>query len=228
MPTTIFLFDIDQTLLRADGLARRTMERVFEELHGLPRAFAQVDFAGRADGAILRDCYQLHGPAGCDVAGEIARFRGLYVPYLEADLAAAGGCTVLPGVTALLDALALAPNVRLGLGTGNYRATAELKLRAGGLWDRFLDGGFADDSDERPALIAAGLRRLTAGVAGCVDAWVIGDSPHDVSAAKANGLRCVGVGTGRCSPEHLLALGAEVAFADLSDTAAFLAATLGH
>lgn len=228
MTASIFLFDIDQTLLRADGLARRTMERVFLELYGVPEAFAGIDFAGRTDGAILRDCYAARGPAGCDAALELDRFRALYVPYLDADLAAAGGLAILPGVVALLDALAQAPGVLLGLGTGNYRATAELKLRAGGLWGRFLDGGFADDSDHRPELIAAGLRRLRAHAAGDAEAWVVGDSPHDVFAAHANGMRCVGVATGRCTPEELRALGADEAFADLSDTAAFLAATLGR
>ena len=225
--TTIFLFDVDQTLLRADGLARRTMERVFLELHGVPSAFAEVDFAGRTDRAILRDCYGLHRPDLGALEAEFDRFRARYLPYLEADLLAAGGCTVLPGVVPLLDALATRPDVVLGLGTGNFREAAALKLDSVGLWQRFRDGGFADDAEDRAAMIAAGLRRLSSGVDGELVGWVVGDSPHDISAARANGLRCLAVATGRFSLDTLTALKPDAAFADLSDTGAFLRTTLG-
>jgi phosphoglycolate phosphatase len=51
---------------------------------------------------------------------------------------------------------------------------------------------------------------------------VIGDTPKDVGAAKglaAKGLRaeCVGVGTGGCTPEKLVELGATHAFATLDE-----------
>src|SRR5579875_1959496 len=201
--TTIFLFDIDQTLVRADRLALRTMERVFLELHGVSEAFAAIDFAGRTDRAILRDCYALHGIDVADFEAEIARFHAIYVPYLEADLAAARPPLVLPGVLPLLDALAARPDVRLGLGTGNFRASAALKLGAVGLWERFLDGGFADDGEHRNDVIAAGLRRLRGDSVEPIDGWIVGDSPHDITAAHANGLRCVAVATGRFPLEQL-------------------------
>jgi phosphoglycolate phosphatase len=226
--TTIFLFDIDQTLLRADGLARRTMERVFLELHGVPDAFASVDFAGRTDHAILRDCFALHRPELHELADEFTRFRELYLPYLDADLMAAGGCTVLPGVVPLLDALGRRGDVVLGLGTGNFRAAAALKLGSVGLWERFVDGGFADDTEDRAAMIAAGLQRLRSGRNDAGEVWVVGDSPHDISGARANGLRVVAVATGRFSLDLLRALEPDAAFADLSDTDAFLTATLGE
>ncbi len=99
----------------------------------------------------------------------------------------------------------------LGLGTGNYRAAAELKLGHVDLWRRFVDGGFAYDAEDRVELIAAGLRRVSAHAGGEITSvWVVGDSLHDVSAAKANGLRVLGVGTGRCGIEALVAAGADV------------------
>lgn len=224
--TTIFLFDIDQTLIRADRLALRTMERVLLEQHGVPNAMTPIDFAGRTDRAILRDCYALHGLTFDDFDAQIERFRALYIPYLEADLAAAPQPLVLPGVIPLLDALAAREDVRLGLGTGNFRASAALKLGAVGLWERFLDGGFADDGEARNDVIAAGLRRLRGDSSEPCDGWIVGDSPHDITAAHANGLRCVAVATGRFPLDQLRELGPEVAFEDLSDTAAFLAATI--
>ncbi|MHB8574230.1 MAG: HAD family hydrolase [Dehalococcoidia bacterium] len=228
MKPTIFLFDIDQTLIRTGGAGSRAMDRTFGRLYGLERAFAGIEFAGRTDGAILRECYTRHELHDRDLILEFARFREAYLLDLTDEMPASV-CEVLPGVVPLLDALAARPDIALGLGTGNYRDAAEIKLRHVALWDRFLDGGFADDSEQRAEVIGAALRRTRAAAglneAG-VDAWIIGDSPHDVHAAKANGLRVVGVATGHSSPADLLAAGADIAFVDLSDTEAFLKATL--
>ena len=51
---------------------------------------------------------------------------------------------------------------------------------------------------------------------------VIGDTPHDVTAAHANGAFALAVATGRNGLDELAACGADVALPDLSDTAAAL------
>lgn len=205
------------------------MDRTFDRLYGVTGAFAGIEVAGRTDGAILRECYlrqALH--AAHELAPEFLRFQALYLDELARTLAAEGGCEVLPGVLPLLDALAARGDVVLGLGTGNYRAAAEIKLTHAGLWQRFLDGGFADDSDDRPAVIAAGLQRLCERFDGVpTQIWVVGDSPHDVTAAKVNGLKVLAVATGHATVEELLAVGADVALPDLSDLHVVLRHTLG-
>lgn len=205
------------------------MDRTFKQLYGVGDAFAGIEFAGRTDGAILRDCYLRHARrAEHELPSEFGRFQSMYFEELARTLAEEGGCELLPGVVPLLDALDARDDVVLGLGTGNYRAAAELKLAHVGLWHRFAGGGFADDSDDRPAVIATGLRRLAAPFGGAaLRAWVVGDSPHDVTAAKANGLGVVGVATGFASAADLLAAGADVTMPDLTDLDAFLAHTLG-
>jgi phosphoglycolate phosphatase-like HAD superfamily hydrolase len=204
------------------------MDRTFQQLYGVGEAFAGMEFAGRTDGAILRDCYLRHAlHAEHELAAEFSRFQSLYFEELARTLAEDGGCEVLPGVLPLLTALGARDDVVLGLGTGNYRVAAELKLRHVDLWGRFAGGGFADDSDHRPALIAAGLRRLSAPLGnGPVLAWVVGDSPHDVTAAKANGLGVVAVATGLASAADLLVAGADAVLPDLTDLDAFVACTL--
>jgi phosphoglycolate phosphatase len=224
--TTVYLFDIDQTLLRSDGVARAAMERVFYALYDRPRAFDGIDFAGRTDRAILRDAYARYLPHLAGDPAEIARFRDRYVAELATALRDTR-VTVLPGVPALLDALEQRPDVVLGLGTGNFRATARLKLGAAGLDGRFVDGGFADDAEERAAVIAAGAQRLLRRIAGRATVWVVGDSPHDIAAARANGLYVAAVATGSFSPATLAELRPDALFTDLADTKAFLRATLG-
>jgi phosphoglycolate phosphatase-like HAD superfamily hydrolase len=46
---------------------------------------------------------------------------------------------------------------------------------------------------------------------------VIGDTPHDISSAKANGAIAVGVATGSNPVDELRELGADLVFEDFSD-----------
>jgi phosphoglycolate phosphatase-like HAD superfamily hydrolase len=223
---TVFVFDIDLTLVHSRGAGLRAMERTFVDLYGVPAAFAGIEFAGRTDGAILRECFLRQALDHLDIALEIERFREIYFGHLGTALASEDLCEVLPGVQHLLDALDARSDVVLGLGTGNFRPAAEIKLRHVDLWHRFRDGGFADDSDDRTEVIAAAIRRLTAYSGPDARVWVVGDSYHDVAAAKANGVPMVGVATGHCSTSELAAFGADVALQDLADVQAFIAHTL--
>ena len=56
---------------------------------------------------------------------------------------------------------------------------------------------------------------------------VIGDTPHDVTAARANGAFALGVATGRDSEDRLRAAGADTTMPDLRDLDRALAAVLG-
>ena len=61
-----------------------------------------------------------------------------------------------------------------------------------------------------------GAAQLGVAVAAC-RVVVIGDTDNDVSAARANGAECVGVGTGPFDAAALRDAGATVAFDDLRD-----------
>jgi phosphoglycolate phosphatase-like HAD superfamily hydrolase len=55
---------------------------------------------------------------------------------------------------------------------------------------------------------------------------VIGDTPHDMSAALSAGARVIGVATGSYSEADLVAAGAHAVLSDLTDTPAVLRALL--
>src|SRR5712692_3332686 len=116
--STVFLFDVDLTLLYTGGAGSRAMEHTFLRLHGRERAFEGIEFAGRTDGAILRECYVRHGLGDGDLSAAFERFRTSYLPELAAELPRSS-CSVLPGVLDLLQALEARDDVALGLGTGN-------------------------------------------------------------------------------------------------------------
>jgi phosphoglycolate phosphatase-like HAD superfamily hydrolase len=55
---------------------------------------------------------------------------------------------------------------------------------------------------------------------------LVGDTPLDVAAGRAGGVRVVGVATGRYGAEALTEAGADAVLGDLLDTEAVLAAVL--
>ncbi len=227
----IILFDVDQTLLNSGGAGSLAMGRAFHQLYGIEDGFRRVEFSGRTDWGILRNAMQQHGLGGSadeDFREEMRRFQETYLRLLEPALREVESGRVMPGVAELLEALAGREGVRLGLGTGNFRPAAFLKLRHFGLDGYLSEGGFGDDAEDRGELIGIAIERVGGGER--VDSrsiWVIGDTPLDIAAAQANGARSLGVATGKDSVDELLAAGADVALADLRDTEAVLAALLG-
>ncbi len=81
--------------------------------------------------------------------------------------------------------------------TGNIREGAEAKLRHYGLWDFFADtgGAFSVEGSDRPS-IARAAQALAGRPTRGSDAYVIGDTPHDVRCGKVIGARTVAVATG--------------------------------
>lgn len=215
-PATLVLWDIDNTLLYTGGAGGIGMRRAFHDLYGIDDAFGRVEFSGRTDTAIFRDAARNHGIEEARLAAEQARFLDAYVPHLASALASTDGA-LMPGVAAVLAALSARDDVLQALGTGNFRRGGELKLRHYGIDHHFPDmpGGFGEDSESRDVVIGGAIERLSDGAKPRV--VVIGDTPHDVTAALANGAYALAVATGRDSVEELLACGAHAALPDLSD-----------
>ena len=224
MPAShILLFDIDGTLLRTGGAGMQAMARAFERLYGVADAFAGIDMGGRSDSWILQSALAQQGLPHEPAVRE--RFAQAYAEALAETLPLFDG-QIMPGIPALLEALAEAAVVR-GLGTGNFRRTSLLKLRHFGLAEHFLDGGFGEDSADRREILALGVVRLRAAAREDAAVVVIGDTTHDIAAARAIGARAVGVATGRVSVAELAGAGADVVLPDCADLEGALAAILG-
>lgn len=208
---TILLFDIDGTLAVTQGAGTRAMTRVFADCFGIERALDGVDFAGRSDRWIVAAALARAGITASDEA--LVRFQDAYIPVLTEELQ--DSARLLPGVLELLDALAELP-LALGLGTGNLRQAAEAKLTHLGIWERFADGGFGDDAAGRTELLTAALTRLRPLAAHNAGVIVIGDTRHDIEAARGIGARVLAVQTGYAQPGDLIT--ADHLAADLTDT----------
>jgi phosphoglycolate phosphatase-like HAD superfamily hydrolase len=225
----LYLFDIDNTLLNSGGAGAKAMTLAFEEVFGVPDAFAGIEYTGRSDIAIFRDGAIAHN---LDVDGRfgelLTTFREAYFRVLPQTLRANPG-RVMPGMPEVLAALDAAPGAYLGLATGNFSYTARLKLEFYGLQHFFHAGGFGEDSDERAEIVARAIERVAAlaGAPGPHSTIVIGDTPLDVAAALANGVAAVGVATGTFSADALKKAGAGLVFPDFSRWQDVVAALLG-
>ena len=212
----LYLFDIDGTLLLSGGAGARALDRAFRERFGLEGAMEQIRPGGKTDPIILEEIFATRlgrAPA----AAELDEVLALYLSFLPTELGDAPGFRLMPSVVDALDFLAaLAPGVVLGLATGNVREAARIKLERADLWARFAIGGFGCDHRERGLLVARAIERACAhaGVTALApdQVVVVGDTPLDVEAARACGVRAVAVATGTatraqlaaCSPDALL------------------------
>jgi phosphoglycolate phosphatase len=217
MGPTVLLFDVDGTLLHGGGAGRRAIARVFVERHGRAALFDDVRFHGMTDRAIVRGGLVRAGLA-CDEAA-IDAVCAAYLVALADEVPRAAAFRVYPGVAALLEALAGRRDVAVGLGTGNLREGARIKLAHARLHHHFAFGGFGCDAEDRAELVWIGAARGAAHLGVPVDECrivVIGDTPRDVAAARAIGAEAVTVETGGCAAAELRAAGATVVFPDLA------------
>lgn len=221
VPITAVLWDIDGTLLTSRLVGASFLDAV-HTVTGRRPDHRGIDFGGRIDpeiGTLLIDAAQGAPAALDDVLTEYRR--------LVADRAdeIRGAVVPLPGVGQLVRALHGAGVVQTVL-TGNLESVGLLKLESANLVPPVRPdlGGFGDSAGDRAGVGRVALARLAAhGWAGSPDScWIVGDTPRDLACARAIGVRCLLVATGRYDLQALSALGADLVLPDLADVDALL------
>ncbi|HYE57257.1 MAG TPA: HAD family hydrolase [Rhodothermales bacterium] len=223
---TLFLFDIDGTILRTDGVGRRAVAHAVEAYFGRSFPFDAVSFSGKTDPQIMREVLTLGGIADADahLPGLLAAFE----QHMHATITPER-ITVLPGVADLLDRLAARDDVVLALLTGNLESTAFAKLRAAGLDHHFAFGAFGSDAEIRNDLPAVALARAEQHLGHRFDpkrVVIVGDTEHDVACARVIGACAVAVATGHHDRAALEAHAPDHLFDSCEDAEAFLEAVL--
>jgi phosphoglycolate phosphatase-like HAD superfamily hydrolase len=224
----LYLFDIDGTLLRAGGAGARALDAVFAARYDLERAMRGIDAGGRTDPWLVAQVFETR-LGRTAAAAEIDAVLDAYLPQLQRELAASTNFRVLPHVAESLAWLAATPDVAIGLATGNIERGARIKLDHAGLTPRFAFGGYGCDHVERPRLVARAIERgrALAGPCAADRIVVVGDTPHDISAARACGVRAVAVATGSTSRPALDAAGADVVLDTLAELPAWHEEAIG-
>jgi phosphoglycolate phosphatase len=220
----LLLFDIDGTLLTSGGAGIHALRRGFKDRFGIDDNLREIEIAGRTDSAIARQVLAKH--ALPETAENLAAFFDGYLHHLALLLPEKQG-RLLPGVLQLLDALRSQAEAVLALLTGNLARGAELKLTHYGVWHYFEFGAYADDHHDRNQLghFARARAKERHGIEFPPERiFVLGDTPHDVSCARAIGAQAVAIATGNYPRERLAAAAPDFLFDDLSEVSALLRA----
>ncbi|MCU0694262.1 MAG: haloacid dehalogenase-like hydrolase [Polyangiaceae bacterium] len=204
----VVLFDIDGTLVTGPGASPspgvRAMSASAQHVTGRSELHQRVEFAGRTDRQIARDLLAVGGTEYPSAAA----IHGLLEGYVAALERAVRTRPYRP-IGAVRDAVVAlrTAGAAVGLGTGNMRRGASIKLASAGLLDLFdLDcGGYGDDAETRAELLEIGARKCDA--SGELPVVIVGDTPHDIVAARAIGAVCLAVATGCYDAAQLRAAG---------------------
>jgi phosphoglycolate phosphatase len=211
-----YLFDIDGTLLRSrDRIHVDSFVSSVQRVTGFEVTLAGIVLHGSTDTAILREaCHQAGIPPGVLEAQTGAILDAMCAQVAEKRQSM--DLVRMPGVEDALRHLA-ARGALLGVATGNLELIGWIKVEQAGLREWFRFGGFSDNFPVRSELIghAAGKARELAGANASI--CVVGDTPRDVEAARANNLPVIAVATGRYSFDELHELHPDVCTTSLAD-----------
>lgn len=211
-----YLFDIDGTLLRSrDRIHVDSFAACVQRVTGFEVTLAGIVLQGSTDTGILREaCFQ----------------AGISPDVLEAHTEAileAMGKTVaeqrhaldlvrMPGVEDALRHLAQR-GALLGVATGNLEMIGWIKVETAGLREWFKFGGFSDRFPVRSELIAHAAEKAREMAGTNARVCVVGDTPRDIEAARANSLPVIAVATGRYTFDELLELRPDACSTTLAD-----------
>ncbi len=183
-------WDIDGTLLTTGRAGVFALEDALEEVFGVRfDLMAERLPTGLTEHQIADAVFALAGVEAD--AAQTERFIRVYESRLPASLPRREG-RVLPGVREILQDLASHDGVVNFLLTGNTPAGAQAKLEHYDLDGFFTDGAYCIGPGPRADI----ARRAVELAPTAEERYVIGDTPHDIEAAKAIGARSIALATG--------------------------------
>ncbi|MGB6975281.1 MAG: HAD family hydrolase [Terracidiphilus sp.] len=198
-----YLFDIDGTLLRSrDRVHFDAFTHAVRLVLGCEVSLEGIPLAGNTDTAILREaCLRAGVPAPILDAQSDAILLAMcdHVAQRRAEL----DLYLMPAVERILDHLSRR-GALLGVATGNLESIGWIKLEQAGIRQWFRFGGFSDGFPDRVHLIAHAAQQARALAGPSARICVVGDTPRDIEAARANSLSVLAVATGRSSFHELL------------------------
>jgi phosphoglycolate phosphatase len=215
-----YLFDIDGTLLRSrDRVHVDSFTSSVHRVTGFEVTLAGILLHGSTDTAILREACKQAGvpPEVLETRTEsiLEAMRNTVAEHRhEMDLVR------MPGVEQTLAHLARR-GALLGVATGNLEMIGWIKVEQAGLREWFRFGGFSDHFPVRSELIAQAALKARELAGRGASICVVGDTPRDIEAARANFLSVIAVATGRYTFDELLKYQPEVCASSLADLLAY-------
>jgi len=215
MDKKLVLFDVDHTLMIAGKSHKEAFVMAIKEVAGLDLKFP-VGMSGMTDLQIIHNLLTDNNIETEENTDK--KIINVMIDYFQqADLSDA---ILLPGVPALLKRMQEHEDIVVGLVTGNIEEIAYTKLKHFGIKEFFLVGGFGHTSVIRSELIydAIAHAERKIGTIKKNNVFIIGDTPHDIKAAKETGVKVIAVATGSHDVAALKKDSPNYVFNNLQDT----------
>ena len=181
----VVLFDLDGTVVDSGGIILASMRHATESV--LARSYSEEELMANVGGPGLEAQMEAFAP---DRVEDLVRVYRAHNEPLHAEL------ETFPGIESALGTLRGEGRL-LGLVTAKRRSTVDLafaRLPIAHFFDTVVGGDETELHKPHPAPLLLGLERLEATPD---QAAYVGDSPYDMQAARAGGLRAIGVTWGR-------------------------------
>jgi phosphoglycolate phosphatase len=213
----LILFDIDGTLLWTRGSGRAATKAAMMDVFGTCGALEAHNFGGKTDWLTLVELLSDYSTE--DIGRHMPAYEQAMVFHMTRIIAdyMTEPC---PGALDVVHALRACNDVLIGIVTGNVSLTVPIKLRAAGFdpaW--FPIGAYGSEAMDRDHLPAIALERAIKHLGQPItpeQVTVIGDTPADISCARALGARAVAVKTGFSKHEELVAAKPDILLDDLT------------
>ncbi|MDR2101870.1 MAG: HAD-IA family hydrolase [Treponema sp.] len=210
LPVKGVIFDMDGVLTDSEWFIAEAARIMFWETHGLPVSHGDfLPFVGLGENRFLGGVAEKYGLPGFDLERDKRRTYEIYRDIVKGKLKA------LPGAVAFVRRCRdLGLKIALATSTDYTKMMANLEEinLAEGVFDALVNGLDVERRKPFPDLFLEAARRIGLEGRFC---WVVEDSVGGVTAAKAAGMRCLGLLT--TFPEaEIRAAGADLIVPDLS------------
>lgn len=218
----IILFDIDGTLIKAGGAGARALNKVIKDMFGVEHICDKVSWQGCTD----KENFSLVIKRACGKKPSAKQYNEVTLKYLSLlpsevkKSVKSKNYFKLNGVEQLLVLLSKRKDVLVGLGTGNLKEGALIKLEPSGFNKYFAFGGYGCDSHIRSKVLQTAVSRAEKLLKSRIrpaDVYVVGDTHLDVAAAKEAGYHSAAVLDGLGDEKLVARSGAELIVRDFSD-----------
>jgi HAD superfamily hydrolase (TIGR01509 family) len=204
------IFDMDGVLTDSEWFIAEAGRLMFKEIHGVEVSHGDFkDFVGMGENRFLGGVAEKYGLKGFEIERDKKRTYDIYVEIVK------GKLKPMPGAVEFVRACAgrgLA--IAVATSTDYIKMMANLKAigLAEGVFGALVNGLDVERRKPFPDLFLEAARRLGAEPRNC---WVVEDSVSGVQAAKAAGMRCLGLLT-TDTEEAIRSRGADLIAQDLS------------
>lgn len=219
----LVLFDIDGTILNTGASGVKTLDKVIYEKYGKKAVYDIQNIVGMPDKHNFAYMYEatFNKKPTTKIMQDLLKAYIAALPGEIKEQIKNKKYRLITGIENFLKELSKHKDIVLGLATGNSEEAARIKLEPAKLNKYFTTGGFGWCATNRAEMLAKGVKNASKKYKYNFkpeEVFIIGDTQHDVMAAKENGYHSAVVLEATLAPkDKLLRAAAELEAKDFTD-----------